>query len=98
MLAISAAALGYCKLTLLNGYHFEAYLSSPRARRLYWGARLSAITLALSLAALGYAAKFALFSLPLYLLAAFAVYTNVRATRMRLSGRYRDFYGERGMT
>jgi hypothetical protein len=39
-----------------------------------------------------------LFSLPLYLLAAFAVYTSVRATWMRLSGRYRDFYGERGMT
>lgn len=98
LVAVIAGAMGYCKLTLLNRFHFREYLVSPRARRLYWGTRISAFALGLAIAYLGIATEMWFFAVPLCMFGAFTIYVNARATYLRFFGNYEQFYRERGLT
>jgi len=98
LVAVFAAIMAYCKLTLLNTYHFRDYLSSPHARRLYWGTRIAALALGIAIAYLGIATRIWFFALPLCVFGAFTIFVNARATYIRFFGNYEQFYRDRGLT
>jgi hypothetical protein len=98
LVVVFAAIAGYCKLTLLNTYHFRDYLASPRARRLYWGTRIAALGLGIAIANFGIATRIWFFALPLCLFGAFTVFVNARATYIRCFGNYEQFYRDRGLS
>lgn len=96
LLFVSAAVAAYAKLTLINRYRFEEYVTDPRARRLYWTARVAATTLAAALIVLGICSRLWWVAVPLFSFAMFALYRNAWATWMRFTGRHVQFYRERG--
>lgn len=95
LLLLSAATSAGTKLTLINRYRVEEYLADPHARRLYWTARVAAVTLAVALVILGICSRLWWVAVPLFLFALFAVYRNGWAVWMRLTGRHIEFYRER---
>ncbi|HZZ64501.1 MAG TPA: hypothetical protein VFE17_03310 [Candidatus Baltobacteraceae bacterium] len=96
LLVVCVAITGYGKLTLLHQYRVEEYLATVRARRLYWGVRIAAAGLAASIAGLGLCTRIWWVELPAILFAAFTLYINARAVFFRLSGKYIEYYRQRG--
>ena len=96
LLLLGAGGSAYAKLTLINRYRFEEYLTDPRARQLYWTARIAAAILAIALIILGICSGLWWVAIPLFAFAAFVLYRNAWAVWMRLTGRHTQFYRERG--
>lgn len=96
LLLLGSGVSAYAKLTLINRYRFEEYLSDPRARRLYWAARIAGVVLAVGLIVLGVCSGLWWVAIPLFAFAAFALYRNSWGLWMRYTLRHAQFYRERG--
>ena len=81
-----------CGIKLMTDYRVDEYLATPRARRLWLaGMALPLVMIACIIVAASTTHVWWVELAP-YFLAAFVVWKTAWAIRMRLSGKYRDFY------
>jgi hypothetical protein len=77
---------------LMNGYPVDAYLSDPAARRLWLANVGLAFLIPIGLVLLAIASGVLGIAIPVGLLALLVTWRLVWKIRLRLSGRYREFY------
>ena len=92
MLLIAASCNIWAKLQLLHKYRVAEYLSTPRARLLYWSSRVSVLFMGAGILMMTYASGLWWVEVAGWLINAYIFGLLAWATYMRLSGKHVEYY------